>query len=189
MKFTHMIRGSAPLIIAIAVVILAIIYFSIWIFGACQLKENPNDRKVIENMTAEKLPDDVLEGIMLHQKFAVIKWEYDYENKQFIIYAIRRGNQYNVSDLQGKQIGNWTIKIIHDVDYENETDLVLADLKELKKNPDLQLGEYDIGDKEINIWVPNLTSENRALEGKVIRGRMVHIWQNLHPPSTVITKM
>jgi hypothetical protein len=177
------IKGS-PILGIIVVVIIAFIITccALLMFGALEPHEKIKNLEVTDNMTSERLPEDlekVIEDIQMNRKIGVNKWEYDYKNKQFIIYVIGLRDENKVSDLQGKQIGNWTIKVIHDVSYEKERDLVRTEIMELEKDPELQIAESDrgAGGKEVNIWVFNLTPENQALNGKKIHGWTIHVWK------------
>ena len=139
------------------------------------------------NMTQEELPEDVKEevkAIRCYSKFSISKWKFDSKNKQITIYAIDIQDKDEVDDLQAKQISNWTIKIIHDVAYEEKRDQVWTELLELEENPELQIAGFDMGAGEVNMWVYNLTPENQALDGQKIHGWTIHIWKALTPTPT-----
>jgi hypothetical protein len=89
-----------------------------------------------------------------------------------------------VNTLRGIKIGEWSFKVIHDVNYEIEREQAWAVFKEMENDPTLQISTFDMSSKEVTFWVRNRTPENEALEEAVILNRTVHIAKSPTPPPT-----
>ncbi|QSZ68283.1 hypothetical protein RJ40_12650 [Methanofollis aquaemaris] len=182
-----------PILVGVGtvIIVLVIICFAVLMVEELQSPEKTEDTKETENMTLEELPEDLkdeIEHIRLYSKFGISKLELDAKNKHLVIYAFDITDEKEVSDLQGKQISNWTIQIVHDVDYEKERDQIRTELMELEKDPELQIAGFDLSTEEINVWVYERTPENQALDGKEIHGWTVHVWVALTPTETGINR-
>lgn len=134
------------------------------------------------NMTPEELPEELIEEIehLRHYKnreFGISRWEFDSENKLAIIYAYSILDEKKVKAIQGRQIGGWTLKVIHDVDYENERKQVSAELMQFQKDhPELEISGFIItSPTRMEMWVHNRTPENEALNGTVMYGRTIEL--------------
>lgn len=79
--------------------------------------------------------------------------------------------------IQGKQVGGWTFKVIHDVDYEEEREQVAAELMQFQKDhPELEISGFIItSPAHMEMWVRNRTPENEALNGTVMYGRTIEL--------------
>jgi hypothetical protein len=115
--------------------------------------------------------------------FSISKLELDYENNQAIVYVTNIYSEENVNELQGRQVDNWTIRVVHDVNYERELNLLVADLEKLRENPELNIATFSVSPEYVNILVSNLTPENQALEGTMMHGRRVYVWKTTMPPT------
>lgn len=186
------IKRRQTLGIIIVIIAFVIVGFTLLMLGGSQSPEKNRDMEGTENMTLEQLPENLKEEIryikMHYRGFGISKWEFDSKNNQVIIYAFNIISENKVNDLQGKQISNWTIKVVHDVSYEKKYNLIWAELMELENDPELQIAGFDMDTEEINIWVLNRTPKNEELDGKEIHGSTIHIWVSPTPPQTVVKK-
>jgi hypothetical protein len=139
--------------------------------------EEEKDRVRAELMEMENM------RLYRDQGYSISKLELDYESNQAIVYVTNVYNEENVNDLQGRQVGNWTIRVVHDVNYEKELNLLVADLEELRENPELNIASFTVSPKKVNILVWNLTPENQALKGTMMHGRRVYVWKTTMPPT------
>lgn len=186
--FQNMEKKRASIIIII-IIIGIVVFCGLWIVGGLQTHQKNYNEEEIENMTQEQLPEDVkkeIETIKLgrNRTFGISRWEFNFKNNQVVIYVFNIRDEKEVNALQGKHINNWTINVVHDVDYEKERNQAWAEFIELEKDPELQIAGFDMSAKDVNMWVYNLTPENQALDGKVIHGRTIHIYIALTPTPT-----
>jgi len=138
------------------------------------------------NMTPDELPNDVTEEVKATVQFEDIirTWKFDPRNKQVVIHASLALNEEHETELnavQGRQVGGWTFKVVHDLDYEKEYERELeqlaAELAQLREDhPELEISGFMTSSTEIDMWVHNLTPGNEALNGTVIHNRTVQIY-------------
>ncbi|WP_292364568.1 MULTISPECIES: hypothetical protein [unclassified Methanoculleus] len=159
-----------------------------WTFNVVQEHHVPvGVRRALSeaNMTAEGLPDEVKEEMENIVQFvdigSVRTWELDPQNKQATIYVYSIPDENDVDAIQGRQVGGWTFKVVHDADYEKEYEKELeqlgAELVQLQEDhPELQISGFMTSPTEIGVWVRNLTPENEALNDTVIHNRTVRIY-------------
>lgn len=138
------------------------------------------------NMTPDGVPKEVREELKdlrrgENRTFSISKWGFDPDNKRVVLYAYSIGSEERrVQDekgmeaLQGREIGDWTLTVSHDVDYEKERKQVAAELMQFRKDhPELEILGCITSPTTIDMWVANLTPENEALNGTVMHGRTV----------------
>ena len=183
MKLYHSIKGKPFLLFIIAVAALFIVCIVLLLSGFFQDNGNNENEEVIDNMTIEDLPEEVQKEIKNikypSRNFSISKWEIDSKNKQIVIYAfnIRAKDELNSLHPQGMQIGEWSFKVIHDTEYEEEMKAAAAYFQEMKKNrPELEIAGIGMSSKEVDMWVYNRTPENLALDGTVILNRTIHVY-------------
>jgi hypothetical protein len=163
--------------LAIVIVVVALLIFFIALFLSPSFLEN----ETAENMTLNELNEtltDKLDRIEERNSFTVTRREVDEDQKNVTLYEIYM-NEDQIAELQGKEIGGWTITVLPDTDYMKEMDAARAEIMEMKKNPEFQISGSSMtagNVKEIELWVYNRTPENEALEGKVIRGWTIHVY-------------
>ncbi|MDK2889393.1 MAG: hypothetical protein PWR21_24 [Methanoculleus sp.] len=140
------------------------------------------------NMTPDGVPKEVREELKDLQRgnnrtFSISKWGFDPDNKRVVLYAYSIGSERRrVQDekgmeaLQGREIGDWTLTVIHDVDYEKEREQLVAELLQFRKDhPELEIGAFSISPTELELWVANRTPANEVLNGTVMHGRTVEL--------------
>jgi|GEM_PF-2770129 PGF-CTERM protein len=64
------------------------------------------------------------------------------------------------------------------------TTWINAEIEDLEKKPELQIAGWIIssGVKEVDLWVYELTPENQQLDGTMIDGWKVNVWEDQKPP-------
>lgn len=143
------------------------------------INEQPNilNQQQVIDYWKNTLPDDVNKEInrirfTSSQKFYISKWDIDLNKEQVTFYAYQIREEGEIKNLQGKKIGNWSIRIIHDTVFEKEFENIFSDLKKLKQKPELQILSFDVEtdpwvvppEKRIVLWVTNQTPENQKLD-------------------------
>ncbi len=145
------------------------------------------------DMTPDEFPEEVREELKdlrrgNNRTFSISKWGFDPDKKLVVVYAYSRSEERMVQDkkgmeaLQGRKIGDWTLTVIHDVDYEKEREQVAAELLQFQKeHPELEIVGCITSPTTIDMWVRNLTPDNEVLNGTVMHNRTVQVlWESLH---------
>jgi len=114
------------------------------------------------------------------------KWEFNPEKKEITLYFYSFGtyNENGINRLQGKQIGNYTIRVIHDIEFETTKTEVYEQLSQFRKNPEYQISHISMetnafGDPPGNyaeLWVYKSTPENKKLDNTVIQGWKIQVY-------------
>jgi hypothetical protein len=184
------------LIITAAITVVAITFIYLWILGAIpngmasigKPSINNASKLTDANFSLIKLPADIQHEIRHYETkhhFTLDKWEFDSrKNNEINLYAHDIRNESAIEDLQGKQIGNYTIHIIHDTEFETKREEVEAYLTQLRKNPDYQIAWIGMvtdttGDspkKYVELWVYESTPKNKKLDNTVIQGWTIHVY-------------
>ena len=164
--------------LAIFIFVVALLIFFIALFLSSSFLENEK----VENMTLDELNKTLaveLDRIDREKGFVITKREVDEDQKNITLYEIYM-NDDQIAELQGKEIGDWTISVIPDTEYMDEIEAVWAEVMEMKKNSELQISgsSFTVNPdlKEIELWVSNRTPENQALEGKMIDEWTIHVY-------------
>lgn len=151
------------------------------------------------NSSPSKLPPEVHDQMWpLKQEyhFTVNKWEFDPVKRSTInLYSHDIRNATLIKDLQGKQIGNYTIYIIHDTEFEAIREEVRVYLNELRKNPDYQINSismvtdriHDPPENYAELWCYDSTPENKKLDNTRIKGWKILVYPVSPPPHTAQT--
>ncbi len=140
------------------------------------------------NMAPGEFPEEVREELEdlrrgNNRTFSISKWEFDPDNKRVVVYAYSIGSEERMmrdekgmEALQGREIGDWTFTVIHDVDYEKERKQLVAELLQFRKDHlELEIGGFAISPTELQLWVANRTPANEVLNGTVMHGRTVEL--------------
>jgi len=149
--------------------------------------EKMNQQQVLDYWK-QVLPDNVNKE-MYHirfetsQNFDICGWKIDPSKREVTFYIFHVRDQNVINNLQGERIENWTITIIHDTVFEKEYDTIIADLKQLKKKPELRILSSNIDmdpwvippEKRIVIWVEEQTPENQKLDKSYISGWIISV--------------
>jgi hypothetical protein len=145
---TMLMKNRLPLIVACVVIIIVIIFLSLWILGAFPTGIAIPAEKPVKNSTpgfnyanfsVTKLPSELQREIWHLEEnnhFTVGKWEYYSKDHTVInLYASDILNESAISDLQGKQIGNYTIHIIRETEFEATRAEVRRQLMQYREDP------------------------------------------------------
>ena len=196
-----LMKKGLPLIL-VSIVILSI---SFWISAEFlagmatpteKLPENSNFGFNDANFSKTKLPPELRHNLAqledeLH--FTVGKWEFDPEDNTTInLYAHDIRNESMMRDIQGKQIGTYAIRIIHDSEFEVTRSEVFQQLMQYREDPAYQIANVamitdynrDPSEYYAELWAYNSTPENKKLDNTVIRG-----WKILVYPMTKSIEM
>jgi hypothetical protein len=187
-------KNRIPLVIAAAMIIVAILFAYLWISGIFP-KGNLTTEKPSGNVTPElnninnglkNLPPEMQGEIQnLAGKYSLAPniWGFDPINNEINLYAYGIHNESAIKDLQGKQIGNYTIHIINDTEILNARSEVRNQLTQLGKNPDYQIGFIDMMTDESDpsgyyaeLWAYNSTPANKKLDNMVIKGWKIQVY-------------
>lgn len=148
------------------------------------------------NSSPSKLPSEIereMWPITQEYHFTVNKWEFDPEIRNEInLYAHDIRNESMIEELQGKQIGNYTIHIIHDTEFETIRLEVVAYLTELRKNPEYQIAHISMVTDRISdppgnyaeLWCTGETPANRKLDGTLVKGWRILVYPMSPPPTS-----
>jgi hypothetical protein len=188
-------KNRIPLIITPVIIIIVILFAYLWISGTYP-KGMTAIGKPSENFTPEfkdtnyslsKLPTEVGQEIrhFALRNFTLDKWEFNpVHSNEINLYAHDIHSQGAVEDLQGIQVGNYTIRIIQDIEFETTRAEVGAYLSQLRKNPDSQIAWIGMVTDRINdppgnyveLWVYGSTPENKKLDNMMIQGWKIKVY-------------
>jgi hypothetical protein len=139
------------------------------------------------NLTSEEQPNpellEQLQKFSMHQDFGINKWEFGPDANQITLYANGICNESQIKDLQGTRIGDYTIRIIRDTEFEKARDDVLANLTILRKDSRYHITSINMGTDPfgnppryfIEVWVDELTPENKKIDNTMIQGWRIEI--------------
>ena len=198
-------KNRIPLIITAAIIVIAVLFAYLWISGTFpkrmttteKLSENFTPKFKNTNFSLNKLPIEFQDEIRHYSSgnFTLDKWEFDPVNGDEInLYAHSVRNEEAVEDFQRKKIGNYTIHIIHDTEFETARREVEAYLSQLRKNPAYQIANFDwITDsfadpprQYVELWCYSSTPENRNLDNKIILGWKILVYPVLPIPTNTV---
>jgi hypothetical protein len=196
------VKKQTVIVVAV-IIIIAVLFVSLWIFGIVPNKISQME-KPSENFTPTfkdtnssplSLPHEMQSYVSNYEDqyhFTINKWEFDpVKRNQIILFAHDIRNESMIKDLQGKQIGNYTIQIIHDKEFEENRADVEQQLVELKKNPAYQISwigmvtdtSVDPIGQHAELWVEGSTPENKKLDNTVIKGWKILVYPMAPLPS------
>lgn len=128
--------------------------------------------------------------------FTIDKWAFDPVNpNQIDLYAHGFWNESATSVLQGQKIGNYTIHIIHDTDFETTRSEVRGYLMDLQKKPEYQIAYISMTtDSSVDptahiaeVAVFGMTPDNEKLNNQVVKGWKIEVGVISSIPSTTST--
>lgn len=139
------------------------------------------------NSSPVLLPIDVQHEIRHYsvQNFTLDKWEFNpVKRNEIILYAHDIRNENAINKLQGKQIGNYTIRIIHDTEFETTRAEIEEYLAQLRKNPDYQIAGISMVTNPFEnptghyaeLWCYSSTPENKKLDNTMIKGWKIFVY-------------
>ena len=117
-------------------------------------------------------------------QFTISKWEFDPTLKELIVYAYDISNTRATGNFRREDVDNYSIRVIHDTEFEKNRTNVRQQLAALKKNPDYQISWIIMNEKPLNdqsensveLWVHKSTPENKKLDNAVIDGWKILVY-------------
>jgi hypothetical protein len=112
-------------------------------------------------------------------------WGFDPYNNEIDLFEHGIHNSSATDDLREKQIGNYTIHIYNDTEFETTESDVRLYLAQLKKNPDYQISWIDMvtggsianpTGPYVELWVNKITPENQKLDNTVMKGWKILVY-------------
>ena len=183
----------------ITVIITAIIFFvaGFWMAGILpQTAPAP-----VENSTANAGPGlnttairgdqvpspelaDEFYALQTRYSIAFSKLKYNPVKNEITLYDYPTFNKYAALEIDGKKIGNYTIRLQHDTEFVTIQEEVKKQLFQLRKNPDYQIDGISMvtdpfGNPPGNyaeLWVYQSTQENKKLDNTVILGWKILVY-------------
>ena len=145
---------------------------------------------------AQIIPGDlknVIQSMNSNSQFSISKWEFDPSTKEIILYIYDVIGQQMMDDLQGKRVGKYSIRVVHDTEFEKNREDVRQQLADLWKNSDYQIAGTamvtdtlnDPPQNYVEVWVYRSTPENKKLDNTVINGWKILVYPESHPPSAI----
>lgn len=140
------------------------------------------------NSSPGKLPSEIereMWPLELEYHFSLNKWEFDPDKKnEIILYALDIRNESLIEEIQEKQIGNFTVHIVRDSEFEKTRSEVRSYLTELRKNPEYQIAHISMVTDRISDTPGNYaellcngnTPENRKLDGTLVKGWRIVVY-------------
>jgi len=202
-------KNRKPLIIFVAIIIITVLFISLWISGIIPKRmtttEIPSGNITTAytdtNSSITKLPQDIRHEISYYQQefhFSVNKWEFDpVKSNEINLYAHDIRNVSLIQELQGKQIGNYTIQIIHDTEFETTRSEVESYLSGLMKNPEYKITNFgmvtdpfaDPTGQYAELYCTGLTPANKKLDNTIIKGWKIKVYPMTPLPNTPVPIM
>lgn len=134
------------------------------------------------------LPDElkpIVESIKNSHEFGISRWDVDSINKSMIIFIYNIRDEQMIDSLNGKTVDGYSIQIVHDIEFERTRDDVRTQLLKFRENPDYQINGISMGTNAFGIsnspeyyaevWVNELTPENRKLDNTLIDGWTIQV--------------
>lgn len=200
------VKNQRPLIIALAIIFISILFLYVWISGIT-LKEKPTTEIPSLNMKDDQKNDSQDISRVVHESkeeiyridpsIFVTKWELNSSNNDVNLYAIAIHNESEIKGLQGRKNGRFSIYIIRDTKFEKDMTDVQEQLIQLRKNPDYKIATtamildtfHDPPQNYIDIYVDEITPENKKLDNTVMQGwkTIVHVLSSPPTPATIKT--
>jgi hypothetical protein len=195
-------KNCIPLVIAAVIIIVAILFAYLWIPGLFP-KENTTTEKPSGNVTPElnntntrlrNFPPEIrgeIQTLAGKYSLALNILGFDPINNEINLYAYGIPNESAFSDLQGRQIGNYTIHIINYTEILNARDEVYIQLFQIQKKPEYQIAHIsmmedifsDPKEYTVELWAYNSTPENKKLDNMVIKGWKIQVYPMSPIPS------
>lgn len=190
---------QSPLVVVSIIIIVVVIVAYLGMSGLLiQEGTTPTEKPITtiptlltnQNISPEDLPSPELLAQLKnlnfqYHDFAINKWGIDPNTNEITLYVFNIRNQSQIDDLQGSHIRNYTIRIIHDTEFEKIRDEVYNNLTLLRKDSRYQINTINMGTNAFGIsdspryyaevWVNELTPENRKLDNTMMQGWRIQI--------------
>jgi hypothetical protein len=202
-------RISLVIIGIIIIFVIGVVYYGIagvYNKGGPTATENPittvptnltNQNTTPEKTASPELLNQLILFSMHHKDFGIHKWEYGPNKDEITLYAYAIKNESQIENLQGTKINNYTIRIIHDTEFERKQYVLVQELTLIQQDRRYQIDHfYTVVDpfgnnpeNTIELWVDALTSENRKLDNTKMDGWKVVVYPMSTPVPTLQNEM
>jgi len=127
---------------------------------------------------------ELIKSIALNDQFSINDWEFDPNTKEFVVYVHDIKDEHVIDSYQNKTIGDNTVRIVYDKEFEINRVNVEKQLFELKKDSDYQISWIGMvthtmsepSEKSVEMWVYKSTPQNQKMDGTVIQGWTIHVY-------------
>jgi len=143
-----------------------------------------------KNYSLSQLPLEIRHDVReIDNSFPLTKWEFNATNNTINLYATDIRNESDIRRFQGKQIGNYSIYVIHDIEFETTRAEVESYLSQLRKNPDYQIAWIGMDTNPLEnptghyaeLWCYSSTPANKKLDNTTIQGWKILVYP-VSPP-------
>jgi hypothetical protein len=189
----------------IFIFVIGVVYYGIagvYSKGGTTATENPMatvpTKLTNQNITPEKTASpELLNQLSLfsmhHKDFGIHKWGFGPDTDEIILYAYAVKNESIIENLQGTKINNYSIRIIHDTEFERDQHELVQKLTLIQQDSRYQIDHfYTVVDPfgnhpedTIELWVVALTPENRKLDNTEMDGWKVVVYPISTPVPTL----
>lgn len=181
-------------IIAVFFVILSLSgFFPKGMMGESKSPENLTPGFIDRNLSVNKLPPEIKAEVQKNNKgITPLKWEFNSTNNDVInLYVTDIRNESVINVLQEKKIGDYTLRVINDREFETIRSEIKEYLNELQKNPEYQIRSTELvqdpdGPYAI-LWCYKSTPENQKLDKTTIKGWKIFVYVESLPPTATTT--
>jgi hypothetical protein len=126
----------------------------------------------------------IVQSLDNDDQFTLNKWEFYPTSNEVMFYVFDVKDENTMNDLRAKQVGNYTIHVIHDSEFEVTRADVVRQLTQYRENSDYQIAKIILTTDRVNdppgnyveMWTYKSTSENEKLDNTVINGWTVQVY-------------
>ena len=140
-----------------------------------------------------KVPDkvnEILVSMTNERPFTINQWKYDTIKKELVVYVFDIKDEHAIKNYETKPVDDYSIRIIHDSDFEITRANVRQELEKLSTNPAYQIaGISMITDRiddppgnYVELWVYKSTPENKNLDDTIVSGWKIKVYPMTPPP-------
>ena len=184
-------KNRKILLITMATIVIIVVFVYLWMSGAIlslgsTILENSGTNESHElkktNSSLKEIPPEIKHEIWLSTgSLGIHKWEIDSHNdNQVNLFVHDVRNDSVMIEYEGIKIGNYTIHIIHDTEFETTRSEVSTYFLDLKKDPEYQIATIAMAvnspdEHTVELWCYNLSPKNKKLDKTTIKGWNVEV--------------
>jgi hypothetical protein len=147
---------------------------------------NHSPNFIDKNFSLSQLPDEIRHDVReIDNSFPLTKWEFNSTNNAINLYTTDIRNESDIRGFQGKQIGNYSIYVIHDREFETNRIEVRDYLNGLRGNTSYQINSFEMvldpKGPYVELWVYKTTEENKKMDKTMIKGWKILVYP-VSPP-------
>lgn len=134
-----------------------------------------------KNFSISQLPIEIRRDVQkIDNSFPLTKWEFNATNNAINLYATDIRNENDIREFQGKQIGNYSIYVIHDTEFETNRIEVHDYLNSLRGNASYQISSIEMvldpTGFYVELWVYKMTEENKKMDKTMMKGWKILVY-------------